>query len=261
MLEQLGLSKTEARVYLCVLEQASLSAAEVAGLAGISRSSAYVILGTLAEKGMVDAGAGYSGRYQPAPPERALGRLLEERRVELAERERQVEDMLPELTDRYDQRGSVDGELVEILRTPLVVSERFNRLQAETQETIDILVRGPIEIGGPNDAELDALRRGVVCRALYDGSALQHPAMVEHLGTWVTQGEEARVYEGNLPMKFAIFDGQTVLLPLSADDGSGVVVVIVRNAGLGATLGHLFDALWNDANPIEPSVTAGGGQA
>jgi hypothetical protein len=32
---------------------------------------------------------------------------------------------------------------------------------------------------------------------------------------------------------------------------SGVVVIIVRNAELGAALGFLFDTLWTSAVPIE----------
>src|SRR5690606_32059225 len=127
--------------YLRVLEQPSLSAAEVADLAGISRSSAYVILRSLAEKGLVDAGVGYNSRYQPAPPDRALGQLLERERAVLGERERKVHDVLPELSELYAQRTPVDGELVEILRTPAVVAERFDRLQNEVRESIDIVVR------------------------------------------------------------------------------------------------------------------------
>ena len=256
MLQHLGLTKSEARVYLGVLEQPSLSAAEVADLAGISRSSAYVILRSLAEKGLVDAGVGYSSRYQPAPPERALGQLLERERAVLDEREQHVRDVLPELSELFAQRGPVDGELVEILRTPAVVSERFDRLQTEVQETIDIVVRGPIEIGGSNQAETEALGRGVRCRAIYAESALEHPTMVQNLSTWVTQGEEARVFRGELPMKFAVFDGQTVLMPLVAPGVSGVVVVLVRNAELGAALGYLFDTLWAEAHPIDVFAAA-----
>jgi predicted transcriptional regulator len=256
MLQHLGLTKSEAQVYLRVLEQPSLSAAEVADLAGVSRSSVYVILRSLAEKGLVDAGVGYNSRYQPAPPERALGQLLERDRTVLADREQHVRDVLPELADLYAQRGPVDGELVEILRTPAVVSERFDRLQTGARETIDIVVRGPIEIGGSNQAEIAALRRGVRARAIYEESALHHPTMVENLGTWVDQGEEARVFRGALPMKFAVFDGQTVLMPLVAPGVAGVVVIIVRNAEMGAALGYLFDTLWAQATPIDVFAAA-----
>lgn len=262
-LEHLGLTKTEARVYLHLLEQPSLSAAEVADFAGISRSNSYVILRMLAEKGLLDAGAGYSSRYQPAPPDRAIDQLLERARAELSERESQVRDVLPGLTEIYDQRGPVDGELVEIVRTPTVVAERFERLQTECRETIDIVVRGPIEIGGSNQAQTGALRRGVRARALYEEAALQHPAVDENLDTWVGQGEEARVFRGALPMKFAIFDGQTVLMPLVAPGVSGLVVIIVRNAELGAALGYLFDTLWAQGEPIDTflAVTEAAGGA
>jgi len=258
MLERLGLTKSEARVYLCLLERSPLSAAAIADLAETSRSSVYLVLRSLVEKGLVDAGAGYNSRYQPAPPDRALAGLLDHERAELERREQLVQTALPQLAQMYEQRTPVEGEIVEILRTPTVVAERFDRLQSEAQETIDIVVRGPVQVGGPNQAELDALRRGVRARAIYDESVVQHPAVAQHLAEWMSFGEQARLFRGDLHMKYAVFDGHTVLMPLVAPGVSGVVVIIVRNSELGAALGYLFETLWADSESLESLVSLSG---
>lgn len=251
MLEQLGLSKTETRAYLCLLGQSPLSATTIADLTGTSRSSVYVVLRSLVEKGLIDAGAGYSSRYHAAPPERALTSLLDRERVELAAREHSVEHALPELTKLFEKNAGDEGELVEVLRTPKLVGERFDRLQHSAQETIDVMVRGPVQVGGANDAELVALQRGVRARAIYDRSVLNNPEIAPHLDAWAAAGEDARLFPGDVPMKFALFDSRVVMMPLGGTDSAGVVALIIRSSELAATLGMLFASLWQASAPLD----------
>jgi hypothetical protein len=266
LLEELGLTKTEARIYLCLLEQSPLAAGTIADITGTSRSSVYLILRSLVDKGLVDAGAGYSSRFAPSAPDIAFAGLLERDREELRERERNVETALPDLMRRFGSHAGGDGELVEILRTPKLVGDRFDRLHASAEESIDIVVRRPVQVGGSNQPELDALARGVRARAIYDHGLMHHPAVADNIGAWIAAGEEARVYHGDLPMKFAVFDAHTVLMPLFAPGVGGVVALIVRSRELAGALGLLFDTLWSASVPVEPVrepmiETMGGGHA
>jgi HTH-type transcriptional regulator, sugar sensing transcriptional regulator len=256
LLEQLGLTKTEAKVYVCLLDQSPLPAATIADQTGTSRSSVYLVLRSLVGKGLIDAGAGYSSRYHAAPPDQALAGLLERNRAEVETRQRQVDRMLPDLTQLFERNQSADGELVEILRTPTLIGSRFDRLQSEATEIIDIVVRGPLQVGGSNDAEMAALRRGVKCRGIYDRNVLAEPSIERNLADWTRQGEQARLYPGDLPMKFAIFDVHTVLMPLVAPGVTGVVAIIVRNKELAATLTFLFDTLWDRSEPLEQHLAS-----
>lgn len=262
LLEDLGLTKTEARIYLCLLEQSPLAAGTIADITGTSRSSVYLILRSLVDKGLVDAGAGYSSRFAPSAPDIAFAGLLERGREEQREREQNVQTALPDLMRRFGSSAAGDGELVEILRTPKLVGDRFDRLHAASEQTIDIVVRRPIQVGGSNQPELDALARGVRVRATYDHGLMHHPEVAANIGTWVAAGEQARVYHGDLPMKFAVFDGHTVLMPLFAPGVGGVVALIVRSRELAGALGLLFETLWTASAPVEPvPQTVGGGHA
>jgi sugar-specific transcriptional regulator TrmB len=251
MLEQLGLSKTEARVYRCLLTQSPLAAATIADLTGTARSSVYLILRSLVDKGLIEAGAGYSSRYHALRPDDAIERLLDRSRAELVAQEKSAAAALPELAALYETNaGGGDGEVVEILRTPKLIGERFDRLQAEARSTIDIVVRGPIQVGGSNAGELAALRRGVRARAIYDQTVLADPAIGGQLSSWIASGEQARVYGGELPMKYALFDASNVVMPMVTPGVPGVVAIIVRNRELAAALGMLFETLWNGSEPL-----------
>lgn len=254
VLELLGLSKTEAKVYRCLLGESPMPAATIADRTRTSRSSVYTVLRSLADKGLIEAGAGYSSRYHAAPPQQALPALLERERAELRAREDHVDQVLPELTALFDTGAGDESELLELLRTPKVVGERFDRLQSEARHTIDVVMRGPVQIGGRNEEEVAALRRGVRTRAIYDRSALTDPSVRAHLGEWTAEGEQARWYTGDLPMKFAVFDSHTVLMPLVSPTVQGVAAIVVRHGELAAGLEFLFATLWASAEPLETYV-------
>ena len=75
-LEQLGLSSSEAQVYLVLLRSSGgLGASAVASTTGIQRTGIYPILDALLEKGMVERGAGYGGRFTAVASRQALPNL------------------------------------------------------------------------------------------------------------------------------------------------------------------------------------------
>src|SRR5206468_7760124 len=71
-LEELGLSSSEAQVYLALLRSSGgLGASAVANATAIQRTGIYPTLDALLEKGMVERGAGYGSRFTAVGPRRA----------------------------------------------------------------------------------------------------------------------------------------------------------------------------------------------
>jgi len=72
-LQKFGLSKKEADIYLALLQLGTTVASEVAKKGGVNRSTAYVILESLAKKGLaaISIRDGVRG-YSPASPERLV---------------------------------------------------------------------------------------------------------------------------------------------------------------------------------------------
>ena len=70
-LEKFGLSNKEAKVYLSLLELGTSVVSDVAKKSQINRSTAYVLLESLAKHGLVSISERKNVRlYTPAPPER-----------------------------------------------------------------------------------------------------------------------------------------------------------------------------------------------
>src|SRR2546428_8488572 len=167
-LEQLGLSAAEAQIYVVLIKNGSLGAAAVANLAGIQRSNVYPILCSLIDKGVVEGGAGYGSKFTAVPPNQALPSLIVREREDLVRRERLADQLAQRMAPFVTSAEAMPEELIQVLRSPQVIAERFDRLQVETKRRIDIIVKAPIlNPRGDNPAQAKAQKRGVCIRGLY----------------------------------------------------------------------------------------------
>lgn len=251
-LERLGLSAAEAQVYFALVQSGgTLGASAVAAATGVPRTNVYPILNSLLDKGIVEAEAGYGSRYTAVRPKEALSLLIVRAREELVQREhlsRELVEHLESLAEPTQING--ESELIQVLRDPRVIAERFERLQREAKKQLDAFVKFPIfnpRYGNPEQQE--AMRRGVRMRALYERAIVDTPEIKPYLAKWISGGEEARVHEGELPHKLAIFDRQNILMPLLTPGGRGRALFI-RHPQLATSLAMLFEFLWERAEPI-----------
>lgn len=251
-LEQLGLSDLETQVYLVLVENPSRSASSIAAATGLSRTSVYQMLGSLADKGLIEAGAGYGSRFSVLPPEEALTSLVVRERAMLAERECLARSVGQQLASLLPATEAVPEELVQVIRHPKVMAERFARLQSEAKHSVDAIVKAPILGASPsNPGQQEAQRRGVRFRGLYERAAIEQPDVQPYVAGWIAGGEEARVWGGELPHKLAIFDKQVVLLPLIMP-GTQTKALLIRHPQLATSLTVLFEFYWSQAKPVLP---------
>jgi HTH-type transcriptional regulator, sugar sensing transcriptional regulator len=253
-LEQLGLSQAEAEIYLAVLRQGPLAAAAIAQETGIPRTSIYPNLCSLADKGLVEGGAGYGSKFAAVAPDQAFAALVAREKQTIAEREQIADELAEVLAPLAADSESALDDTVQILRTPHLISERFDRLQLELEQQMEAFVKAPILSPRlSNPPQKKAQRRGVQVRGLYERAVLDDEKVKPYVEAWVAGGEEARVYDGELPYKLVIFDRQVVLLTLVRRNGQSSAM-LVRHAPFVKSLGILFDYFWQQAKPLFPEA-------
>ena len=97
LLEEIGLTKSEIKVYLALLELGSSTTGPIVDKSGASSSKIYEILDKLMQKGLasyiVKAGTKY---FEAADPKRILD-YLKEKEAKLKEQEKEITSLLPEL--------------------------------------------------------------------------------------------------------------------------------------------------------------------
>jgi len=103
VLENLGFSPNEIKVYLTLNDHGSTKAGKVAKLAKIDRSSCYSSLKALTEKGLVSyVLIGKIKWFQAAGPKRLLDFVKEQ--------EKEVQEILPELHQRH-KASKIEGQV------------------------------------------------------------------------------------------------------------------------------------------------------
>jgi len=256
-LEELGLSTAEAQTYLALLRNGgNLGARAVADAAGFTRTNAYPILDALIEKGLVEAEAGYGSRFSVVSPTLAFRCLIARKSDELSKCKQIAGDLVKQLGSLAKAIGN-NGEVeqIQVLRDRRVFAERFEQLEDEAKQSIEVFVKSPIlNPHYSNPKQERAIRRGVCIRGLYERAILDAPEIRPYLAKWIAGGEMARVYEGELPHKLTIFDRRRILIPLVPPTGQvgRVLFAYIRHPQLAASLGMLFDFLWERAEPLAP---------
>ncbi len=110
-LQEIGLSDKEAVTYLALLATENASVVELANKTKIKRPTVYVILETLAKKGLVsETTVGKKTHYQAEPPER-LATFVERQKIVLDERAKRLRDIIPQI--KSVQRESGERPVVE----------------------------------------------------------------------------------------------------------------------------------------------------
>lgn len=102
LLEQFGLSKNEAKVYVASLELGAAYVSRIAAKAGINRTTAYDILEYLVGKGLASyVGAKRDKQFAPEKPE-ALIAFLDARKQQYEKKIESAKALLPELQGIYN---------------------------------------------------------------------------------------------------------------------------------------------------------------
>jgi sugar-specific transcriptional regulator TrmB len=209
---------------------------------------------------LVESGAGYGSKFAAIAPERALPALIADEEEALAQRKKVAETLSQRLALLAESTEAAPEELIEVIRNPRAVAERYERLQLEAERQIDVFTKPPFFNRDSNPAQEKAQRRGVRYRSLYEKAALHDPAVKPYFASWLAAGEKARIYDGLLPHKLAIFDSQAVLVPLILP-GEQMRALLIRHSQLAQSLSLAFEHLWERSQPIaalnKPSAKQG----
>lgn len=248
-LQELGLLPAEAQVYLALTRNGALSGSALASVTGFPRSSVYHALNSLLAKGLVEGGAGHGSRFSLVPPEQALPALVLQEKEAVFHREKLATQLGQRLAAFVDSADILPEEFIQVIGSRRGAAERFDRLQRNAQRVIEVFVKPPFFAPKGNPGEAKVLRRGVVNKALYERSVLDLPEVKQYLPQWLSAGEEARVYDGDLPHKLVMFDRRSVLAHLRMPGGK-MRTLHIQHAELVATLAIAFEALWNQSEPL-----------
>jgi hypothetical protein len=253
VLEAVGIDPRHELVFRSVLAVPRPTLAEVAAATGLAPDEVDEAIGTLEELGFLARVA--DDCLVPVRPDAVVEALAAQRRLELDLASAAARVLAREMQAQDQHRPE---NLVEVVVGRDDIATRFAQLVDSTRETLLVLDRPPYVADG--DDTHDRIRRrlaaGVEVRAIYASDSLDVDDVLPEALRVAEEGVASRMHP-QVPMKLAIFDQATALLPLSGDRLLSSALVVHRSS-LVEALCELFELLWRDALPVADDDSADG---
>lgn len=139
ILENIGLTDGEIRVYLSLIELGQSPAGQIVRKSKVSSSKIYDVLDRLIEKGMVTyITKGKRRLFRAAPPSRLID-FVDKQREELSDKEERLRELLPELERLRKAEPTVGAEILEGAQG---IKAFFEMSLRETKRGDEVLVMG-----------------------------------------------------------------------------------------------------------------------
>jgi sugar-specific transcriptional regulator TrmB/DNA-binding CsgD family transcriptional regulator len=251
-LKVLGLNDDEIEVYQHLLRTGPSSITELDDAVPDRERPIDSILSGLVQAGLARRSGSDHSRYLPVPPDAGLEAMT-------LRRESELKQARIEVLNAYDEfRRTVHNEstthLIEVVTGSAIV-ERIHQIKGGVQREILAIDSPPYYIGGPNQEEIDHLRRGVSYRIVYSPESVEVPGyLTENILPCVEAGEQARVLP-DVPAKLTIIDGSIAFVSMSARDTDvNRSLLIIRPSSLLSALIGMFELCWRNALPLHASV-------
>jgi sugar-specific transcriptional regulator TrmB/DNA-binding CsgD family transcriptional regulator len=251
-LKVLGLTDDEIKVYQHLLRTGPSSITELDEAVPDRTAGIDATLGGLVQAGLARRSGSDHSRYLPVPPDAGLEALT-------LRRESELKQARIDVLNAYDEfRRTVHNEstthLIEVVTGSAIV-ERIRQIKGGAQREILAIDSPPYYIGGPNQEEIDHLKRGVAYRVVYSPESVEVPGyLTENILPCVEAGEQARVLP-DVPAKLTIIDGSIAYVSMSVRDTEvNRSLLIIRPSSLLTALIGMFELCWRNALPLHASV-------
>lgn len=258
-LTRFGLTESEVKVYISLLERRTSTATEVVKMTGVPRSKIYEILNRLIQKGMCVEVLDSVKKYSATSPKTAFEGLnrqfSQEYFQELESRKVLADNLAESLSKIYTNNNDNSNRLdqIRILRERNVIRETFLNLEKEAKFEILSFVKKPF-VAEPSRRKkespslIDVVKRGIEVKSIYDSDSLRDKERLQKAEYFEATGESIKVCT-DLPMKMCIFDEKLIVLSLedASPSNSSFSTLFLEHKEMAKGLRKIFVLYWNKA--------------
>jgi sugar-specific transcriptional regulator TrmB len=276
-LQQIGLTKREAEVYIALLQRKEFTAPELTKITTITRTKIYEILQSLVHKGICTESSRNGNKvYRCIDPKIALQNIVNN--YEQSVEEKKIDFEMKQKIDIEQKKkaaGSLEKELVElhgnsfdslepfdyveILTDKRQIGEKWIWIQQKTKRELLVFTKPPYTTANVADnieEEKELFKKQkVTVKGLYEYKGLSSEELdnlVKSVEIYQEIGEEARLIE-ELPMKLVISDETLVMFALNDRISlkPNITSMVVDHPSYAAALKKVFESYWANGTGVE----------
>lgn len=243
LLEKLGLTKTEAKIYLLLLRLGSTSATPLIKKAELHRATVYDVLERLLEKGLASFVTKEGKRFYSATEPERFEVILKEKEEEIQTQKKLLQQLKPELTALTAETPT--HYPIEVLTGKEGLKTAFEDVLRKGKTFYALGAQGNFQKYHPQYQQIwhqKMVRARIKCRMIYAEKCRQLRTRTSPL-LYADIRFIAKVYDG--PMTTHFYD-DIVLIVMWAEQP---VVIRIKNKALVEHYKHFFNLIWTISKP------------
>ena len=257
ILESLGLSQIQAKVYLALARLGRAKAGEIYKNAHVARQDVYRILEKLQEIGLVHKIVCSPIEYAPTPFKDGITMLVERKRAEFEETEKRAEKVKENVfPNDISENDPLSESVIATLEKEVLNSKTRKMFETATQ-SIDYVSCWKAFVSGSIETFKEtkrALRRGAKGRTVTDlpKNSLPISKLVQKLIQ--DHSLEVRTVDSIPFVALGIIDKKEIVFTPLPQRTTQTVTYWSRNRGFVELANNYFETMWNKADPLQLST-------
>lgn len=242
LLEEIGLTKGEIKVYLALLKLGETTTGQIIEKAQVSGGKVYVILDKLIQKGLVSYIIKEKTKHFSAASPNKILSYVDEKQESLESKRNKLEEQMPSLFSVADaSRKKYDSQLYlgyEGIRT--VIFEVMDQLSPKD----DMLIMG-INLSRDNKFNImwkhwhaERIRKGINCKMLFSTKKSEYFKVFSNM-----KRTQIKILEGITPASVGIV-GDNILLTTYGEEPS---CLLIKHPEIVMSFKTFFNTLWEIA--------------
>ncbi len=246
-LVDLGINRTQARVYLALIEKGTSTIRAVADYSGVGRPDAYRAMLELKRVGLIETILCSPTKYKPLPLQEAVSFLIEHKQKGMMQLKEKTRELLQAYEKKNVENNSYDSQFVLIpegvTSTKKVIAAIRNA--ASNIEFITSFKRFNQTLQAASEEIIEAANRGVKVRFILDKTNMNRPLSKVFEDFCNTSSCEIK-YMPHLPHAFiAVFDKSEIQMATSEDnDFLQAPILWSNNPALVKVMQNYFETVW-----------------
>lgn len=243
LLEELGLTKGEIKVYLSLLKLGETTTGKIIENAEISSGKIYEILDKLAKKGLVGVSIKEKTKYfSAASPNRILD-YVHEKEKELKEQEKVLEKELPLLLKMESKEEKNENQLfVGIKGIQTAIFESLEKMNPK-EEVLAMGIRSSKEEKYNllwQRWHVARIKKKIKCRIIFSDKNTDYYKAMKKMKLI-----NIRVLKGITPSAIDIIGNRVLIFTYEGEPSC----LLIKNPQISASFKSFFETLWSSAKP------------
>jgi len=272
-LQNNGLSKREALIYIALLQKQEFTASEISSIVPVGRTKIYEVLPNLIFKRIcTEIQKDNKKIYKAVEPSIALKNLfsffqqeieseIEKRKEMLLKTKKSFDVLEKDLTKLFSKSINKDSaiEYIQVLRDINQIRNKWIELQQNTHVELLAFNKAPYSIKHSKNAhyqETMLKKRKVKERGIFESGSYKTLAeldeFIEVVSMYAGLGEECRVIK-ELPMKLVIIDEKITMLALNdpVSMKPTITTMIIDHPNFALAQKEVFESYWIKSVPVK----------